>query len=445
MTRQERKTYKRIGNLFRLIMGGATEGEREAARAKLDAELKKLGKTFSDMSDLLALEKQVELEEKQEQAAAQGATYDPQTDTVVNPQGIPCIDLVYEVLKLYTDLREHEYVAISLWALHTYVFERFMHTPRLTLLSPVAECGKSRVLTVLEKLVYRAEKVDDATPASVYWLLDERKRTMLLDEMDNADLMNNPNMRRVINGGFEPSGRINRQISGSLKSFSTFAPMALAAINSHRPIPFPILSRSIIINLQRSRKNLEFTSNTIEGLDLVRGQIWLWARPDLELNPNPEMPAGLRMGRPRDKWRALLSIADNFGPTWGERAREAALVFARDRREVDESVLLLEDIREIFIALNIDRIWSKTLVERLRMLENTGWDELPLTPGRLAKMLVPFDIKPKVVWPKERTRNSKSGKGYHRDQFERAWGGLLRRGRSRRATSAEKRQNQALT
>src|SRR5262249_28538609 len=91
------------------------------------------------------------------------------------------------------------------------------------------------------------------------------------------------------------------------------------------------------------------------------------------------------------------------------------------RRAEDLGVLLLEDTREIFATLGVDRLLSKELVEHLRGLADAGWNEIPLTPTRLAQMLAPFGITPKSVWPKERTRRSRSGKGYTRAQFESAW------------------------
>jgi hypothetical protein len=202
--------------------------------------------------------------------------------------------------------------------------------------------------------------------------------------------------------------------------------MALAAINKDRPLPWPILSRSIIVNMQRSRRPLRrFDNGDVSDLDAIRGQVWLWARPDLELNLDPEMPAGLRT-RPRDNWAVLVAIADTFGPSRGQAARDAAVAFASTRRAVDLGILLLEDTREIFAALGVDRLLSKELVEHLRDMPDAGWDELPLTPTRLAKMLGAFNnatinLTPRSIWPKERTRRSKSGKGYLREQFESAW------------------------
>jgi hypothetical protein len=423
VTKKERNTYKRIGAYFRTMMGGGSPNEREQAREKLEALLKKLGKASSDMSDLLELERQAEIEEKEARAAAQGATYDAQTGATVKPAGIPCINFVYDQLTRYLDLKDHEFTAVTLWILHTWFYARFMHTPRLTFLSPVHDCGKSTAMSLLEKLAFRPEKSDDSTPAAIYWALEQGARTLLLDEMGNTNLLHNLVLRKIINSGHRRGGTIARLVGNRRKLFPLFAPMALAANSSHHPLPGEIFSRSIIINMQRSRKSLlQFDSNRTEDLNIVRDQIWLWARPDLELNPDPEMPAGLRRGRPRDNWRPLFSIADTFGSIWGQRARDAALAFAAARRDDDIKVQLLEDIREIFVTLGVDRFLIDALVEQLRALPDAGWDELPLTRGLLAKMLKSFGIEKKTVWPKGgRGQRGKSGKGYFREQFEAVW------------------------
>jgi hypothetical protein len=156
----------------------------------------------------------------------------------------------------------------------------------------------------------------------------------------------------------------------------------------------------------------------------IRNEIWLWARPDLKLDPRPQMPKGLRVGRPRDKWRPLIAIADSFGPEWGRRAREAALEFVRNRSDTEISLQLLEDIREL--SLNVDRFLSKVLIKRLRELADSPWNDLGLTEAKLAKMLEPFSIRPGRIWPSEkRTPRTKQGRGYMRAWFEDAWSRYL--------------------
>jgi Protein of unknown function (DUF3631) len=44
-----------------------------------------------------------------------------------------------------------------------------------------------------------------------------------------------------------------------------------------------------------------------------------------------------------------------------------------------------------------------------------------LTQGDVARLLRPFGIRSKSIWPAHRSAGSSSRKGYTRDQFEDAW------------------------
>jgi hypothetical protein len=112
-------------------------------------------------------------------------------------------------------------------------------------------------------------------------------------------------------------------------------------------------------------------------------------------------------------------------------AREAAVAFACAQQDEDAQVLLLHDIRAIFDARGVDRLFSKTLVAALNDLDDSPWSEWRgihgnqqprrLSPGELATLLAPFGIRPRTIWPLHRTADTKSGKGYMRSQFEQAW------------------------
>jgi hypothetical protein len=109
-------------------------------------------------------------------------------------------------------------------------------------------------------------------------------------------------------------------------------------------------------------------------------------------------------------------------------ARDAAERFARDYYDEDIAVLLLQDIRQVFDARSVDRLFSKDLVEALRAKEDAPWCEWrgplgsqqprPLSQNQLAAVLRLFNIRPRSIWP---PRGTRSFKGYHRHQFEAAW------------------------
>ena len=217
---------------------------------------------------------------------------------------------------------------------------------------------------------------------------------------------------------------MSRFIGGRSRKFSTFAPLAVAAIGV---MPLPLMHRSIVINMQRSSVHLEQWDEFDPTFPAVREQFQKWAAT-CSLAQNPEMPSSLR-NRAADNWRVLLAIADDLGH--GEAARAAAILLCADRLDEDPGVRLLTDIRTVFLGLGTDRIASAALVEALLGLEDEVWadwrgpnDDRPprkLNQSDMARLLRPFGIRPKTIWPAQRRPGSLSSRGYLRSQFEPAW------------------------
>jgi hypothetical protein len=143
---------------------------------------------------------------------------------------------------------------------------------------------------------------------------------------------------------------------------------------------------------------------------------------------DPEMPSALR-DRAADNWRVLLAIADDLGH--GDAARSAAIKLSSNCLYEDAGVKLLSDIRSVFQLLGKDRIASAVLVEALLGLDDGIWgewrgpndDRLPrkLSQSELARLLRPFQIRSKTIWPARRGPRERSKRGYLRNEFEPAW------------------------
>jgi Protein of unknown function (DUF3631) len=165
-------------------------------------------------------------------------------------------------------------------------------------------------------------------------------------------------------------------------------------------------------------------------MNVVFGFVTRWARSRPALNINPDLPRDLNSSA-ADNWRPLISIADSFGPEWGRIAREAAVVFAHSYHDEDIAVILLSDIRDIFNRTGVDRMASEDLVAMLLEIEESGWadyrgmheDRQPrkLNKEELARLLKPFRIRPRSIWPLKRRKGDHSRKGYYRRDFEVAW------------------------
>jgi hypothetical protein len=200
-------------------------------------------------------------------------------------------------------------------------------------------------------------------------------------------------------------------------------------------VPLPLARRSIVIKLNRDPK-APINLRQLDSLDvsqilmfaLILTHLSAWAA-DCELANKPPMPERLTGGQ-CDNWRPLIAIADACGPEIGELAREIAVSMCQGLDE-DFEILLLRDIRDLFDRRNEDRLPSALIIENLNLLPHGLWSDWrekndtdtprPMTQGVMAKLLVPFGIKPATIWPLRRNADTKSSRGYHRHQFEDAW------------------------
>jgi len=370
------QTFARIFAVW--VHPGTQPGDRTNAERKMDAWLKRNGKTRADIPKILA------------QAAADDAAQapppppsDPRDAGPARPvdPGYTLLDLIRQRVELYLVFSNpHEYVVFTLWAACTHVYEFFQHTPRLVLTSPTSGCGKSRGLKVLDRLVARPELSDNFTVASLYDAAHDDRKTLLVDEGDNLDFDTKGALRAIFNSGYEKGGTFTRKLGKERVKFRTFVPLALASIGVLTPpgtLPPPLMRRSIINLMQKRRPKRRFVTGDTPDLDaLYQHMVLIWA-PGVVLNPDPALPDELLRADPSiaDNFRPLIGVADACSPEWGALARAAAVFFAQSGRHEDPVVTLLRDIRTAFNVQAVDRITLKALVAALHEMEDGRWSE----------------------------------------------------------------------
>jgi hypothetical protein len=420
MTLPPPKVCRRIRKLHAQM--GSSDKDAEVARHKLIETLAEYGLSWNDLSKILAA---IESGDGDYSGGGHGnAAADLGTSSDA-PDAPDVLAVLLRLLEEHVFVTANERIAIALWILHTWIFDRFPITPRLALASPVRGCGKTTVLSLIELLIYEGERIDSITAAAIYHQLERRPRTVLLvDEADNLDLFRNPVLRSVFNSGHRRGGGVSRFVGSWSRRYPTFAPLAVAAIGM---LPLPLMHRSIVINMQRSSAQLRRLDETDPAFARTRQTIRDWAG-SVQLALEPEMPPALR-NRAADNWRPLLGVADAFG--YGTEARVAAVALSADWLDEDPGVVLLNDIRTDFGGLRADRIASSALVEALVRLDDGPWhewrgvnDDRPprkLTQSELSRLLRPFGIRPKTIWPARRGPGDRSSRGYLRSDFEPAW------------------------
>jgi len=291
---------------------------------------------------------------------------------------------------------------LALWAAHAHAFSSFVHTPRLNITSPEKECGKTLLLDVLETVTPKALRTEGITTAVLIRLIDKKAPSLLVDECDTF-LRKYDELGGAFNAGHKRGGQHLRceGDNNDIKAYKTFCPVVLAGI---RGLPDTLASRSIIIKLKRALKGetrKRFDSRFTDHGKELNQKLARWAKDNfLSLEKiDPELPTSL-FNRQADNWRPLFSIAEIAGCDWVDKAR-ASLVALSKNEDAEEtySVMILEDIQRIFSELNIDRITSSDMAERLGKIEERPWPEFgktskPITTRQVARLLRPFEIKP---------------------------------------------------
>jgi putative DNA primase/helicase len=348
--------------------------------------------------------------------------------------GAELLDDLASAVRRHVVMPDAETVAVAGWVAHTYVFERFQHTPRLAITSPTKRCGKSTLLEVLRATVNRPVKADNISASGTSRTVQALSPvTLLIDEADTF-LGQNEELRGILNSGFERNGEVIRviEIRDEHKPvrFRTFAPCALACIGN---LPGTLEDRAIPIALQRRAASESVVKLRTPGaraaLHHLARRCARWAADrGRHLNPDPIVPEELG-DREGDIAVPLLAIADDAGGGWPDRMRRALVtLFAKrnaDDGAADLTTLLLGDIREVFAQKNVDRIRSTVLAALLAEFEEKPWAEWrqgkPITAPQVARLLRRFGIRPGPI----RTKDGEITKGYRLEHFMDAWARYL--------------------
>lgn len=329
---------------------------------------------------------------------------------------------------------EHCLTAVTLWAAHAHMVERFHTTPRLALLSPEPASGKTRVLEVLALLVPEAMFCLNASSAAIFRTLSNRQITLLADECDAIFTRrgkddSNEDLRALLNAGYRRGATIPRCVGPNhdVRSFPVHCATALAGLGD---LPDTIMSRSIIIRMRR-RSPTEpvepFRTREHEpaGHEL-RDRLAAWASTVAERAGEawPTLPDGI-VDRPAELWEPLLAVADAAGDPWPEAARRACISMcsAPQEHRVSLGVRLLADLKIIFgaeIALPTETILARLCDGGLHGLDaDAPWGELhgkPLSVRGLAAMLKRYGVTSMKVKVQGRALQ-----GYRREHLWDAW------------------------
>jgi hypothetical protein len=189
---------------------------------KEEEAFEKLGIKIIDFSDIKAGVEAEKARQKKEQEQGSGQTadgpngsepigsapFETEEEQVPIPDLASVMEEACEFDRRFTVFPEDYHPQVlALWNAHTWVFNRFDHTPYLHISSPVKRCAKTRVLKHIKPLSRDAWLVISPSPATLFRKIQVRCPTILLDELDTVFSKKGSEsaeaVRAVLNAGFE--------------------------------------------------------------------------------------------------------------------------------------------------------------------------------------------------------------------------------------------------
>jgi hypothetical protein len=356
--------------------------------------------------------------------ARQGRRLDlPEREPWPEPvDGAALLEEMVTAIRQYVVFTEAQALATALWAIFTHAFDAFDFSPRLAITSAEKRSGKTRLVEVLERTVDKPLFVSGITAAALLRVIEQRAPCMLLDEIDTmmkGDAELREALRGLINSGFDRAGaRFVKNVPTpgggyEAQAFSTWCPMLLAGIGK---LPDTVADRSIPIGLERKPSAQKVkplrAGDGSELRDIGRKAArWVADHLDALRDARPENPAQLH-DRAADTWSPLFAIADVAAGIWPERARAAAIDLSGDGEDtMSDGVLLLADLRELFVKAPSGVLLTREILAALNADETRPWPEYKngksLTDRQLAALLKRYKVKPRTV-----RRGTETEKGY---------------------------------
>lgn len=318
--------------------------------------------------------------------------------------------------------------AVALWASMTWFMDVVQVAPLAVITAPEKRCGKSQLLFLLGRLVYRPLTASNISTAALFRTIDAWRPTMLVDEADSF-MKENEDMRGLLNSGHTRDGAYIIRVVGDNHEptrFNTWGAKALAGIGR---IADTLMDRAVVLELRRKLPNEKVERLRYAEQDLfetLAEKLCRFAEDHREAvrKARPDLPAKLN-DRAQDNWEPLLAIADVAGGLWPSLARAAALKLSgASESSLTIGVELLSDIQEVWEAKRVDRISTADLIAALCEDEEKPWATynkgFQIKPRQVARKLSEYGISSNTI-----RIGPATPKGFMREQFTEAFSRYL--------------------
>lgn len=282
-------------------------------------------------------------------------------------------------------LRAGADLILALYALNTWCFDLFETVAYLLVSSPLPQCGKTRLLALLEVVCARARSWVSVSGASMFRTVELHKPTLLIDQVEKLAAFDETSrdIIAILEAGYKKGARVPRMTGknhDTLREFSSHCPKVLACVGKLRGA---LLDRCIVIELERKPPGFKLKSARTKALASLAGKL----REDCEAYSVQHRDELLRLyeEEPDEGYWPDLSDREQelFGPLllharvggFEERAFNAALTFSGrklDIQDQEQDFSLTRELCEVLEGSNCERFAPKMLLPELLKKEVWG-------------------------------------------------------------------------
>jgi hypothetical protein len=302
---------------------------------------------------------------------------------------------------------------LTLWTVHTHLAVELYTTPRLLIDSIMEGSGKTTVIDHLSRLcVDPVQAASISSPALIPRLLENRMRTILIDEVHRALRPDKPGVEDligIINTGYRygatrPVLVPTKGGGWDANEMTTFAPVAMAGNNPNLPADTASRQLRVLLmpDLDGTAEDSDWELIEPEAKELqARIAKWADAVRDQAKGFAVDLPAGC-IGRAKERWRPLARVAGVAGGDWPaivKRLIEANMAEEAAEREaglraLPPGMVMMTDLHKVWpdgLEAN-ELVPTKELVSKLIWHNPDYWGSesaygKPLTEHRLGRLV----------------------------------------------------------
>lgn len=353
----------------------------------------------------------------------------PEWDVQPSSEAVKPIELadrIYATLCHYV-VADGAYLAVAtMWIMLTWLIERATVMPRIIISAPEKGCGKTVCLTTIGMLCQKPIQSASITPASLFRLINLYQPTLLIDEADTLP-KENDQLRGLLNAGHTRDSAIvirTEEVNGEYTPVvhKCFGAIALAGIKLEKKLPGTVLSRGILIQLRKKKRDEKTHSirrANKKDSRRIQQQLARFGADFADKFEKMEPQLDELDNRDADNWEPLIAIAMLCGSEWEARIRLAATALTADSNSESIDIRLLRDIKAVFESKKASELTTAELIDGLSKIDTAPWRSFSkggcISARHLADRLEPFGVRP-IQLGRSRIYD-KNPRGYRLDDF----------------------------